>query len=58
MDKTINIETCHFSDDGTVPNNSLPAVLCRGALPTADPVTGEAAPLLECWGQGSRQRPA
>ncbi|HEX2151108.1 MAG TPA: cupin domain-containing protein [Stellaceae bacterium] len=35
-------------------------------LPTADPVTGGAAPLLDCWGQGSnqgsnqgsRQRPA
>jgi uncharacterized protein YjlB len=31
------------------------------ALPASDPVTGEAAPLLECWGQGlrqgSRQRP-
>ena len=27
------------------------------ALPEADPVTGGAAPLLECWDQGSRQRP-
>jgi len=26
-------------------------------LPACDAVTGEAAPLLECWNQGSRQRP-
>jgi uncharacterized protein YjlB len=27
-------------------------------LPASDPVTGGAAPLLDCWSQGSRQRPA
>jgi uncharacterized protein YjlB len=27
-------------------------------LPACDPVTGAAAPLLDCWRQGSRQRPA
>jgi uncharacterized protein YjlB len=27
------IETYHFADDGTVPNNTLPLVLYRGALP-------------------------
>src|SRR4051812_12928485 len=27
-------------------------------LPACDPVTGEAAPLLECWGQGSSQGPS
>ncbi len=27
------IETYHFADDGTVPNNTLPLVVYRGALP-------------------------
>ena len=29
-----NVETLYFSDDGVVPNNNLPLVLYRGALPT------------------------
>lgn len=31
--------------------------IAKVAMPTADPVTGAAAPLLDCWGQGARQRP-
>ena len=38
------------------------ATIAAVPLPATDPVTGEAAPLLECWtrgsDQGSRQRPA
>jgi uncharacterized protein YjlB len=33
------------------------ATIAAVPMPACDPVTGEAAPLLECWGQGSRQRP-
>ena len=32
MTLTSKIETHHFADDGTVPNNTLPLVLYRGAL--------------------------
>ena len=31
------------------------AAIAAVPLPACDPVTGEAAPLLECWAQGSRQ---
>jgi len=37
------------------------AAVAAVALPASDPVTGGAAPLLDCWsrkpGQGPRQRP-
>lgn len=31
--QNLRIETHHFADDGTVPNNILPLVVYRGALP-------------------------
>src|SRR3954453_7627980 len=38
-------------------HNRAAASIASVTLPAADPVTGGAAPLLECWSQGSRQRP-
>jgi uncharacterized protein YjlB len=43
MDKTVNVETYHFADDGTVPNSKLPLVVYRGALPD----TGDRASFCE-----------
>ena len=34
------------------------ATIAAVPLPASDPVTGGAGPLLDCWDQGSRQRPA
>ena len=46
------VETYRFADDGVVPNSRLSLVVYCGALvklPEADPVTGRADPLLDCW---------
>jgi uncharacterized protein YjlB len=49
-----NPDICHAE-----PNRHDRAVANIAAvpLPASDPVTGIAAPLLDCWDQGSRQRP-
>jgi uncharacterized protein YjlB len=41
--RTPEVGTYHFADDGTVPNNPLPLVVYRGALPD----TGDRAALCE-----------